>query len=169
MRVRRVFLFALLATTLAATLFGTSPAAATATRTRIRLAAGGDQTFIVWPRGASTSYDLRGSHFLVLPSVSTEEMFGLVLLEAMAAGRPVITTAVPSGVREVNEAGVTGLEVPIRDPEALAAAMRRLVDDPALRDQFGAAGRGRVAERFTVDRMVEAHLELYRKVRAPKG
>jgi rhamnosyl/mannosyltransferase len=106
--------------------------------------------------------------FLVLPSVSTEEMFGLVLLEAMAAGRPVITTAVPSGVREVNEAGVTGLEVPIRDAAALAEAMRTLAANPALRDQMGAAGRRRVRDRFTLDRMTEAHLDLYAKVRAPK-
>lgn len=107
--------------------------------------------------------------FLVLPSVTTDEMFGMVLLEAMAAGRPVITTAVPSGVREVNEAGVTGLEVPIRDAGALAEAMRTLAEDPALRERMGAAGRGRVRERFTVDRMVEAHLALYEKVRGPKG
>jgi rhamnosyl/mannosyltransferase len=107
--------------------------------------------------------------FVVLPSVSTEEMFGLVLLEAMAAGRPVITTDVPSGVREVNAPGVTGLEVPMRDPGALAAAMRTLAEDPALRERMGAAGRGRVQERFTVGRMVEAHLELYQRVRGPKG
>ena len=83
--------------------------------------------------------------FLVLPSVTTDEMFGMVLLEAMAAGRPVITTAVPSGVREVNEAGVTGLEVPIRDAGALAEAMRTLAEDPALRERMGAAGRAKGA------------------------
>ncbi|MBK6495077.1 MAG: glycosyltransferase [Gemmatimonadetes bacterium] len=107
--------------------------------------------------------------FLVLPSVGTEEMFGMVLLEAMAARRPVITTAVPSGVREVNEAGVTGLEVPIRDAGALAEAMRTLVDDHDLRERMGIAGRGRVQERFTVARMVDSHIELYRRVRGPKG
>lgn len=106
--------------------------------------------------------------FLVLPSVTTDEMFGMVLLEAMAAGRPIITTAVPSGVREVNAPGETGLEVPIRDVEALAEAMRTLAHDPALRERMGAAGRARVKARFTVDRMTEAHLEVYREVRAPK-
>jgi glycosyltransferase involved in cell wall biosynthesis len=105
--------------------------------------------------------------FLVLPSVSVEEMFGMVLLEAMAAGRPIITTAVPSGVREVNDPGITGLEVPIRDVEALAAAMRVMVDDAKLRERFGVAGRRRVQERFTVAAMVDAHLDLYRRVRAP--
>ena len=62
--------------------------------------------------------------FLVLPSVTVEEMFGLVVLEAMAAGRPVITTALPSAVREVNVPGVTGLEVPLRDVPALAQGAR---------------------------------------------
>ncbi len=106
--------------------------------------------------------------FLVLPSVTTEEMFGMVLLEAMAAGRPVITTAVPSGVREVNEAGVTGLEVPIRDVEALANAMRTLAENAELRAQMGAAGKARVLERFTVDAMAQAHLEVYQRIRARK-
>lgn len=105
--------------------------------------------------------------FLVLPSVSVQEMFGMVLLEAMAAGRPVITTAVPSGVREVNLPGVTGLEVPIRDVEALADALRTLAGDARLRERLGTAGRARVRERFTVAAMAEAHLDLYRRVRAP--
>jgi glycosyltransferase involved in cell wall biosynthesis len=87
----------------------------------------------------------------------------------MAAGRPVITTAVPSGVREVNVPGVTGLEVPIRDVEALADAMRTLSQDAALRERLGAAGRNRVRDRFTVAAMAEAHLELYRRVRAPSS
>ncbi len=106
--------------------------------------------------------------FLVLPSVSVQEMFGMVLLEAMAAGRPVITTEVPSGVREVNLPGTTGLEVPIRDVEALAFAMRTLANDAALRERFGAAGRQRVRDRFTVAAMVDAHLKLYQQVRGPK-
>jgi glycosyltransferase involved in cell wall biosynthesis len=107
--------------------------------------------------------------FLVLPSVTTEEMFGMVLLEAMAAGRPIITTAVPSGVREVNVPGVTGLEVPIRDPEALATAMETLAHDPDMRERMGRAGKARVKERFTVDRMIEAHLDLYSRVRGLQG
>ncbi|HEY4101278.1 MAG TPA: glycosyltransferase [Gemmatimonadales bacterium] len=107
--------------------------------------------------------------FLVLPSVSVQEMFGMVLLEAMAAGRPVITTAVPSGVREVNLAGTTGLEVPIRDVESLAEAMRTLAANANLRERFGRAGRERVRERFTVTAMVDAHLDLYRRVRGPEG
>ncbi|MDQ2670298.1 MAG: glycosyltransferase [Gemmatimonadota bacterium] len=104
------------------------------------------------------------AHMLVLPSVTVEEMFGLVVLEAMAAGRPVVTTAVPSAVREVNVPGETGLEVPIRDVRAMADALHRLATDPALRARMGAAGRRRVWDHFTRERMAAAHVTLYRRV-----
>ena len=102
--------------------------------------------------------------FLVLPSVTTEEMFGLVVLEAMAAGRPVVTTAVPSAVREVNVAGVTGLEVPIRDADALAGALDEMVRDPARRARMGETGRERVERHFTRALMAERHIALYQRV-----
>ncbi len=104
--------------------------------------------------------------FLVLPSVTVEEMFGLVVLEAMASGRPVITTALPSAVREVNVPGVTGLEVPLRDVPALAYALETLCRDPARRRNMGEAGRRRVNERFTQSMMASRHIELYEKIRA---
>jgi rhamnosyl/mannosyltransferase len=104
--------------------------------------------------------------FLVLPSVTVEEMFGLVVLEAMAAGRPVITTALPSAVREVNVPGVTGLEVPLRDVPALARALETLSRDSGRRRTMGEAGRKRVTERFTQTAMAERHIELYERIRA---
>jgi len=104
--------------------------------------------------------------FLVLPSVTVEEMFGLVVLEAMAAGRPVITTALPSAVREVNVPGVTGLEVPLRDVAALARALDLLSRDGARRMAMGQAGRKRVEERFTQSLMAAKHIELYERIRA---
>ena len=102
--------------------------------------------------------------FLVLPSVTTEEMFGLVVLEAMAAGRPVITTAVPSAVREVNVAGETGLEVPIRDVGALAHALTEMASDPERRQRMGEAGRSRVREQFSRTLMAERHIALYQRI-----
>lgn len=101
---------------------------------------------------------------LVLPSVTTEEMFGLVVLEAMASARPVVTTAVPSAVREVNLPGVTGLEVPIRDVDALAKALEQLAHNPAMRAAMGAAGQARVREQFTRTLMAERHIALYQEV-----
>jgi len=102
--------------------------------------------------------------FLVLPSVTVEEMFGLVVLEAMAAGRPVITTALPSAVREVNVPGTTGLEVPLRDVGALAQALGTLAHDPQMRRRLGQAGQRRVAEQFTQAVMAERHVALYQRI-----
>ena len=102
--------------------------------------------------------------FLVLPSVTVEEMFGLVVLEAMAAGRPVITTALPSGVREVNVPGTTGLEVPLRDVGALAQALETLSHDAALRRRLGQAGQRRVIEQFSQTQMAQRHVALYQRI-----
>ena len=104
--------------------------------------------------------------FLVLPSINTQEMFGLVVLEAMAAGRPVITTAVPTGVREVNVPGETGLEVPLQDVGALAQALATLASEPGLRQRMGEAGRKRVLQHFTRSLMAERHIALYERVLA---
>ncbi|MBA3658588.1 MAG: glycosyltransferase [Gemmatimonadales bacterium] len=106
--------------------------------------------------------------FLVLPSVTVQEMFGLVVLEAMAAGRPVITTAVPSAVREVNVPGETGLEVPLRDVPALARALATLCQDPARRRAMGEAGRRRVNAQFTRGQMAARHVELYERITSRK-
>jgi glycosyltransferase involved in cell wall biosynthesis len=102
--------------------------------------------------------------FLVLPSVTIDEMFGLVVLEAMAASRPVITTAVPTGVREVNLPGETGLEVPVHDVRSLAEALDTLARDPFKREKMGDAGRARVEKFFTRQLMTERHIALYERV-----
>ncbi len=91
----------------------------------------------------------------VLPSAAKSEAFGLVQLEAMAAGKPVISTQLPTGVPWVNQDGVTGLVVPPKDPQALAQAIHRLLQDPGLRDRMGWEGRRRVETDFTVQRMVQ--------------
>ena len=92
---------------------------------------------------------------LVLPSVTQAEAFGYVQLEAMAAGKPVISTDVPSGVSWVNQDGCTGLVVRAGDAEALGAAIDRIMSDASLRRQFGAAGRARVEQEFTLERLRE--------------
>lgn len=104
--------------------------------------------------------------FLVLPSITVDEMFGLVVLEAMAAGRPVVTTAVPTGVREVNVPGETGLEVPVHDVRSLAEALDTLAHDPFKRETMGEAGRARVEKYFTRQLMAERHIALYERVQA---
>jgi len=94
----------------------------------------------------------------VLPSY--REAQGLVILEAMALSRPVVASNV-GGIPEMIEDGVTGLLVPPHDPEALAAAIVRLLTDHPLADTIARAGRNQVHERFCVERMVSALQEVY--------
>jgi rhamnosyl/mannosyltransferase len=100
----------------------------------------------------------------VLPSVSRAEAFGLVLLEAMAMGRPVVVSDLPTGVRMLVEDGVTGYRFPPGDSKALAAALRRLAEDPAKARQMGAEGRRRVRQRWTTELMVSGYLKLYNRL-----
>lgn len=102
--------------------------------------------------------------FLVLPSVTKAEAFGMVQLEAMSCRKPVISTDLPSGVPWVNQHGITGLVVPPNDPAALASAMSSLLSDPVKRLTMGEQGRQRVESLFTVDRLVEQTTRLYRSL-----
>ena len=101
------------------------------------------------------------------PSNARSEAFGLVQVEAMASGCPVLNTAIPhSGVPWVSPHEETGLTVPMDDPAALAAAARRLLEEPGLRDRLAAAGRRRAAREFDHRVMAGRSLDLYRRVLA---
>lgn len=94
---------------------------------------------------------------LILPSEA--EGFPMVLLEAMAAGVPIIATDAP-GIRDVVENGRTALMSPVGDVPALTAAIGRLVGDGALRGQLVADARATVAQRFTWDRVMAQYREV---------
>jgi rhamnosyl/mannosyltransferase len=80
-----------------------------------------------------------------------------------------VNTALDSGVPDVSIDNVTGLTVPPSDPDALAGALNRLLDDSQLARQLGSQGRTRALERFTADRMVDETLTLYQGVTASEG
>jgi sugar transferase (PEP-CTERM/EpsH1 system associated) len=99
---------------------------------------------------------------------SLHEGSSLTLLEAMAAGRAVVATAV-GGNPELVLDGVTGLLVPARSPEALADAIVTLLRDPALRASMGQAGKNRVKEHFSIETMVQSYESLYRSLLEQKA
>jgi glycosyltransferase involved in cell wall biosynthesis len=101
---------------------------------------------------------LRESHVVCLPSY--REGMPKVLLEACATGRAVVTTDTP-GCRDVVPAGRNGILVPPRDAPALAAALRLLIADPALRQSMGTLSRQLAESRFGIESVVRAHLEIY--------
>ncbi len=108
---------------------------------------------------------LRTADVFVL--ASRWEGLPLAVIEAMMSGLPVVATAV-GGVAEEVVDGETGLLVPPENPEALASALARLLDDPALRRRMGAAGQARAREHFTEERMLKETLEVYGRV-LPQG
>ena len=104
----------------------------------------------------------RAATALWFPSNARSEGFGLVQVEAMASGCPVINTAIPhSGVPWVSRDGETGFTIPVGDHRALAAASRRLLDEPGLRARLGAAAAERARREFNDGAMAERSLELY--------
>ncbi|MCB8943692.1 MAG: glycosyltransferase [Ardenticatenaceae bacterium] len=100
----------------------------------------------------------------ILPANARSEAFGKVLLEAMAAGLPCITTEVGTGTSFVVQNGISGLVVPPRQPEQLAQAIQTLLADPDLRQRMGQAGRKRVQHEFTVEKMVARVTAVYESI-----
>jgi glycosyltransferase involved in cell wall biosynthesis len=104
------------------------------------------------------------SDVFALPSIGRSEGFGIVQLEAMACGKPVVNTRLQSGVPYVSIDGLTGITVAPRRPNELADALNRLLYDPQLRQKYGRAALHRVSTEFTVPSMVARTLKVYRDV-----
>ncbi|MFQ5767331.1 MAG: glycosyltransferase, partial [Acidobacteriota bacterium] len=105
--------------------------------------------------------ELAGLHIFVL--ASDREGMPNAVMEAMAAGRPVVATRVP-GTAEIVEDGVTGLLVPPDDVDRFAGALETLMDDPGLAGSLGRAGRRRAVVMFPLERMVQETVQVYREL-----
>ncbi len=117
-----------------------------------------------WLGTDALARELAEASVLAMPSVWPEP-FGLVGIEAFAAGRPVVASAT-GGVRDWLRDGVNGLAVEPGDHDALAHALNELLADPDRCETMGAAGRRLAAERFTAERHVSALLDAYRSARS---
>ena len=131
-----------------------------ATRTRLGL----DAAVTLLGKRSDISALLQKADLFLLASIS--EGISLTLLEAMAAGLPIVATAV-GGNREVVVDGETGFLVPSRQPDAFADAVCRLLKSPELRLQMGAAARRRAESHFDVRTMTSRYQELYLRLVAP--
>ncbi|MCP9627186.1 glycosyltransferase [Rhodopseudomonas palustris] len=126
------------------------------------------------PRDEVKAY-FHAARLFTLPSVTVAEAFGLVQIEAMAVGLPIVNTALPTAVPTIARDGLEGLTVPVNDAPRLAAAINRLLDDPVLAGALGDAGRRRVAAEYEQSvfranvRQVYENAVESRRGRAPGG
>jgi len=102
-------------------------------------------------------------HFDLLWSTSRREGLAGAILEAMAAGVPVVATDIP-GTRELIVTEETGYLLPVGDRAAFARYTERLLNDSALASRFATAARERVWREFSVEKMIERHAALYREL-----
>lgn len=100
-----------------------------------------------------------------LPSVERSEAFGIAQIEAMSFGKPIVTTQIPgSGVSWVNADGETGFNVPVRNPQKLAWAIKTILENKALYKKFSKNAKKRFQELFTLEKMVFDTIKIYEKL-----
>ena len=104
---------------------------------------------------------LHAAQLYAFPSVSAAEAFGIVQIEAMAVGLPIVNTDLPTGVPHVARHGLEALTVPPNEPAALAAAISQLLADRALAQRLGAAGRRRATADYDLENFVKRIEEVY--------
>jgi rhamnosyl/mannosyltransferase len=99
-----------------------------------------------------------------LPAIARSEAFGIVQLEAMACGKPVISTELGTGVSYVNRDGESGLIVEPNNVDALTAALKKIFDDDKLRERLGRGARERIESEFTHELWLERMDAFYQDV-----
>jgi rhamnosyl/mannosyltransferase len=106
----------------------------------------------------------RAAKVFVLPSIFRSEAFGIVLIEAMACKTPVISTELGTGTSWVNLDGKTGFVVPARDSKALSFAIRKILEDKKLAQEFSQNAQKRAREEFSLEKMLERIKEVYSEI-----
>jgi glycosyltransferase involved in cell wall biosynthesis len=100
----------------------------------------------------------------VLPSIFKSEAFGIVLIEAMACAKPLISTELGTGTSFVNQDKVTGLVVPPKDSSALARAITQILSDKELSQKFAENARRRVEREFSLEKMMQETEKVYNSI-----
>lgn len=100
----------------------------------------------------------------VLPSIYRSEAFGMVLLEAMACGKPIITTEIGTGTSYICQNGVNGLIVPPKNHLALRNAIKHLLKDKELAKKYGEQGKKRAKNKFSINKMGKSFTKLYEEL-----
>jgi rhamnosyl/mannosyltransferase len=145
-------------------LIGDGPLRAALEKQAVNLAVASRIAFVGELQNEATLPYYRAADVFVLPSIARTEAFGIVQIEAMAAGTPVINTLLDSGVPTVSVDRLTGLTVAPGDSESLGQAINGLLDNPGHRALYGQNGRHRAQAHFSADAMCRSMLELYRDV-----
>ncbi|MCP4639520.1 MAG: glycosyltransferase [bacterium] len=105
---------------------------------------------------------LHGCAVFAFPSCERSEAFGISMMEAQACGKPIVATRLGTGVEYVNVHGETGLNVPPRDPRALAEAINELLADADRRRRMGETARERMYRDFNAEHVARVEFDLYR-------
>lgn len=107
---------------------------------------------------------LHASSAVAFPSIERSEAFGISIMEAHACGKPVIATKLGTGVEFINADGVTGLNAPVGDAKAFAKAANRLMNDDALREQYGQAAKTRIESEFDARHIARLEYDLFEEL-----
>ena len=114
-----------------------------------------EENITIIPYVPSLNPYIKASEFFILSSVARSEAFGIVQLEAMACGKPVINTSLPSAVPEVSLDGLTGITVSPGNTEELRNAIKKLLENDMLLEQYSLAAKERVEKFYTKERFIE--------------
>ena len=118
--------------------------------------------------GVLTDEDLKSAmsdcDVFILPSVENSEAFGIVQMEAMVYGKPVINTSLPTGVPYVSPDGISGITVKPKNEQELADAVNLLVHDDGLREKYGRQAYSIVREKYNMPKVMELISSIYEEL-----